>query len=156
MTILKKYPRYMLILLCVGLCFASALVLAEGRTDDIATLTITTRQSPVTFRVEVARNHASQANGLMFRKSMPEDAGMLFVYGEPQRIVRMWMRNTLIPLDMLFIDARGVIVHLHENAKPRDETVISSRYNVSSVVELNGGMIKKHGISVGDTVSLIP
>lgn len=81
---------------------------------------------------------------------------MLFVYGEPQRIVRMWMRNTLIPLDMLFIDARGVIVHLHENAKPRDETVISSRYNVSSVVELNGGMIKKHGISVGDTVSLIP
>jgi hypothetical protein len=138
-------------LLWLVLCPMGSAARAES-----ATLTVTTHHAPITFTVEVARTHAAQAKGLMFRTSLPEDAGMVFLYGEPPRMVHMWMRNTLIPLDMLFIDAHGVIVHLHEQAKPRDESVISSRYNITSVVELNAGMIKKHGISVGDTVSLTP
>jgi uncharacterized protein len=144
-------------------CAVLCMVDTDARSETIhpsqmetATLTITTQSTQVPFTVEVAHTSATQAKGLMFRTSLAEHAGMLFQYSLPPRVIRMWMRNTLIPLDMLFIDERGTIVHIHENAQPRDETVISSRYNITSALELNGGMVKKYGISVGDTVSLKP
>ena len=121
-----------------------------------APLSIQTDTGAVRFEVEIADTLPEQEKGLMFRTRLPERTGMLFTYGLPPHIVRMWMRNTLIGLDMLFIDEHGVIVNMKEDAKPRDETVISSRYNVTSVLEIAGGSTKKYGISVGNTVSLEP
>ncbi len=110
----------------------------------------------VRFDVEIARTENEQERGLMYRTRLAERTGMLFIYDLPPHIVHMWMRNTLIGLDMLFIDEHGVIVNMKENAKPQDETVISSRYNVTSVLEIAAGSAKNYGISVGNTVSLEP
>jgi uncharacterized protein len=116
-------------------------------------LTIHTAKGDATFEVEIAHTAEAQRDGLMFRKHLAPNAGMLFAY-TPPHIVSMWMKNTLIPLDMLFIAEDGIIVHIAENAIPRDETVISSRYNVSYVLEVNGGTVKRQGIAIGDRISL--
>ncbi len=103
------------------------------------------------FVAELALDDAQRAQGLMFRKSMPSENGMLFDFGET-RAVAMWMRNTLIPLDMLFIGRDGRITHIHENAVPHSEAIISSRGPVKFVLELNGGAAKRSGIKPGDMV----
>lgn len=103
------------------------------------------------FIAELALDDAQRQQGLMFRKSMPPESGMLFDFDEP-RPVAMWMRNTLIPLDMLFIGSDGRITHIHENAVPHSEAIISSRGPVKFVLELNGGAAKRYGIKPGDMV----
>ncbi len=101
------------------------------------------------FRVELARTPAEQARGLMHRESMAAMAGMLFVYPD-EREVSFWMRNTLIPLDMIFVDAEGVVVGVHAEAVPLDETPIPSGEPTLAVLEVNGGMAARLGIDVGD------
>lgn len=103
------------------------------------------------FTVEVAVTPEELAQGLMFRKTMPKDHGMLFVFGN-EAMRTFWMKNTLIPLDIIFVDADGKIVKIHENAKPLDETPISSDLPVFAAIELNGGMAKHFGLVVGDEV----
>lgn len=103
----------------------------------------------VRFAVEVARTQAQQAQGLMHREHMPLMAGMLFVYPRPQR-TSFWMKNTLIPLDMVFADTRGVITHIHENATPGDLTPIPSEGPVLAVLEVNGGLARRLGLRPGD------
>lgn len=115
------------------------------------TLAILTRTGPVTFTVELALTPEQHARGLMFRKELPERHGMLFDFGVEQE-VSFWMRNTFVPLDMLFIGADGVIRHLHENAKPLSEDAIPSRYPVRAVLEIPGGSTRRLGIAVGDRV----
>lgn len=100
------------------------------------------------FSVEIADDDAERAKGLMFRKSMSNGAGMLFVYDRPQAL-SFWMRNTLIPLDLLFIDSRGVVQHIHENAVPLDETAIYGGEDLLSVLEINGGLARRMGIKIG-------
>nr|WP_132860385.1 DUF192 domain-containing protein [Shimia isoporae] len=100
------------------------------------------------FSVEVADTDAERAQGLMHRESMPMSAGMLFIYEYPQR-ASFWMRNTLIPLDLLFADSAGVIQHVHHEAIPLDETPIPGGDAVLYVLEINGGLAKAMGISVG-------
>jgi uncharacterized membrane protein (UPF0127 family) len=100
------------------------------------------------FTVEIADDAGEQAQGLMHRKSMPTSAGMLFVYDRPSSL-SFWMRNTLIPLDMLFIDPAGVVQHIHHNATPLDETAIFGGDGLLSVLEINGGLAERMGISVG-------
>jgi len=119
-----------------------------------APIIIQTDTQTVRFEVEIASTAKELEQGLMFRTRLADKAGMLFSYGMPPRVVTMWMRNTLIALDMLFIDARGVIVNIKENAIPHDETVVSSRYNILSALEIPAGSVKKYGISVGNIVSL--
>jgi uncharacterized membrane protein (UPF0127 family) len=104
-----------------------------------------------TFSVEVASTDGQRQQGLMFRKSMGDDRGMLFDFKE-DRDVMMWMKNTFIPLDMVFISKSGKITHIHPNAVPHSEDIISSNGSVRYVLELNGGAAKKLGIAVGDTV----
>ncbi len=87
----------------------------------------------------------------MFRRSLPADGGMLFDFGRDQP-VSMWMKNTLIPLDMLFIDRRGVIVNLHQRAVPHSLVPISSAGRVRAVLELNGGTVGRLKIKPGDRV----
>ena len=96
----------------------------------------------------MADTQQKAAIGLSGRKELPENAGMLFATAYP-RDIQMWMKDTLIPLDMLFFDEGGRIVYIH-TAKPLDLTIISSGQNVAGVVELLGGICEKLNIKQGD------
>jgi uncharacterized membrane protein (UPF0127 family) len=87
----------------------------------------------------------------MFRQSLAPDAGMLFDFGSPSRAM-MWMKNTLIPLDMLFVDAQGRIVNIHERAVPGSLATIAAAAPVRAVIELNGGTAARLQIRPGDRV----
>ncbi len=100
------------------------------------------------FTVEIADTPESRATGLMHRESLPRSAGMLFIFDRPDRAV-FWMENTLIPLDMLFIDPAGVVRHVHHRARPRDRTPIDGGENVLMVLEINGGLSERLGIAPG-------
>ncbi|SEW14529.1 hypothetical protein SAMN04488515_1266 [Cognatiyoonia koreensis] len=103
------------------------------------------------FKVNVADTNETRARGLMFVEEMSILEGMLFVYDGPVRAT-FWMKNTLIPLDMLFADETGTIVTLHENAVPGDETTIDGGEGVLAVLEINGGVADRLGIEVGDVL----
>lgn len=103
------------------------------------------------FNIEVADDAGERAQGLMFRESMPYASGMLFVYESP-RSVAFWMRNTLIPLDMIFIDSTGTIAHIHENAIPLDETPIPGGDQILAVLEINAGLSKRLGLETGNVL----
>lgn len=107
----------------------------------------------ISYQVEIADSADEKSLGLMHREYMADDHGMIFLeeWGRPE-IVSMWMRDTYIPLDMLFVDESGVIVYIHENAVPMDETSIVSPVPVVAVLELNGGQASKQGIAIGDRV----
>jgi uncharacterized protein len=101
------------------------------------------------FDVELAVTPEQQAQGLMFRQQMAPDAGMLFLYDRPQGIA-MWMKNTLIPLDMFFIDAKGRITGIEERTVPFSTQTIESPGLASAVLELNAGSAERLGIRIGD------
>lgn len=100
------------------------------------------------FSVEVADDADERAQGLMHRESLPQSAGMLFVYPQ-EKTIGFWMKNTLIPLDMIFMDATGTVVKVHHMARPLDETPIMGGNNVQSVLEINGGLAARLGIVAG-------
>jgi uncharacterized membrane protein (UPF0127 family) len=100
------------------------------------------------FSVEIADDPEERAVGLMNRPSMPSGHGMLFVYERAQP-VSFWMRNTLIPLDMVFVDATGQVTRVHESAVPLDETPIPGGDGVLAVLEINGGLASRIGIAPG-------
>ncbi|MFN4277753.1 MAG: DUF192 domain-containing protein [Ferrovibrio sp.] len=112
---------------------------------------VTSGKGPQRFTVELADNDQSRARGMMFRQSMAPDAGMLFDFKQEQ-MASFWMRNTLIPLDMIFIKADGTILNIHQRAIPRDETGINSTGPVRAVLEVNGGTASRLGIKPGDRV----
>lgn len=118
------------------------------------TASIETQAGPKSFVLEVADEPVELEVGLMHRKRMEEDHGMVFLFGRPARVVSFWMKNTLIPLDMLFIDENGIIVDIHHRAKPGDLTPITSKAAVITVVEINGGLAEKYGIKPGDAIDL--
>ncbi len=101
------------------------------------------------FSVEIADEPAEQARGLMFRESLAPFAGMLFVYPRPGS-PRFWMKNTLIPLDMLFIAPDGRVAHVHHRAVPGDLTTIGGGDGILAVLEIRGGMAETLGIVPGD------
>lgn len=103
------------------------------------------------FTVEVASNDQERGRGLMFRRSLDPDRGMLFDYKRPRKVA-MWMKNTLIPLDMLFIDADGVIVNIRERAVPHSLEAIPSKGRVLAVLELASGSVDRLDIAPGDRV----
>jgi uncharacterized membrane protein (UPF0127 family) len=103
------------------------------------------------FTIEVADDAQERGVGLMNRPSMARSAGMLFIYEEVSDVA-FWMENTLIPLDMLFIDETGVITDIHENAIPLDRTTIPADFPVLGVLEINGGLSAQLGINVGTKV----
>ena len=105
----------------------------------------------LTYDIELALTPDQQTQGLMHRQSLPLDAGMLFVWPRPH-IIRMWMRNTFIPLDMVFIDARGVIVDIGKNTVPHSEEIVAPMTEAIAVLELNAGVADADGIRIGDTV----
>lgn len=137
-------------LLAVRLALSAALVLlltACSSADN--RLVLHTATGTYTFNVEIADTEAERAKGLMFRSSLAPDAGMLFDYHQEQETA-FWMQNTLIPLDMIFIGADGIVKNIHVNAKPLDTTSIPSGVPVRFVLEIPGGRSKEIGLAVGD------
>jgi uncharacterized protein len=117
----------------------------------VETITVDTKSGPHTFKVEVAADDQSRETGLMFRKTMAPDAGMLFDFHEPQE-VSFWMENTILPLDMLFVRADGTIARVAENAVPYSRATIPSGEPVQVVIELNAGRAHALGIAEGEHV----
>jgi uncharacterized membrane protein (UPF0127 family) len=103
------------------------------------------------FTVEIAQTPEDQATGLMYRREMAPNAGMLFIYPAVSRVT-MWMKNTLLPLDMLFIGQDGRIKHIVERTVPHSTELIGSNGPVRAVLELNAGTASRLGIKVGDRV----
>ena len=105
----------------------------------------------VVFSLELAKTLSEKQKGLMGREKLNERSGMLFLYDKPHQAV-FWMKNTIIPLDIIFISSSGRISYIHHNAKPFSTKSISGGFDVLAVLEINGGMSKLEGIRVGDTV----
>ena len=117
----------------------------------IAPVTITAGDKKLVFRSEVARTAAEQAKGLMFRTALGDDEAMIFLRNPPDRAA-FWMRNTVIPLDILFIGLDHKIMNIAENAVPYDETPLPAAGPTLAVFEINGGLAAKLGIKPGDRV----
>jgi uncharacterized membrane protein (UPF0127 family) len=100
------------------------------------------------FTVELADTPEERSRGLMFREKMAASAGMLFVYEKPQR-ASFWMKNTLIPLDLLFVDRTGLVMRVHPDAVPGDLSAIDGGEDVFAVLEINAGLAKSYGIVAG-------
>lgn len=143
--------------------FLGALALSPGAGSVVAaesalagprleTVEIATSRGRARFQVEIAATRAEQARGLMFRKSLAPDRGMLFVYRRPQPAA-YWMKNTLIPLDIIFIQPDGRILSIARNARPHDETPLSSGGLVLGVLEIAGGRAAQLGVLPGDRVA---
>jgi uncharacterized membrane protein (UPF0127 family) len=138
---------------CLTAAVLLALVATAGGTAalDRSPLTIETSHGRFEFQVELAATPAERARGLMFRESLADDHGMLFDFGSAKPVA-MWMRNTYIPLDILFIRADGSISRIARNAEPLSDAVIDSGEPVTAVLELRGGLTSEHGIDAGDRV----
>jgi len=129
----------------------SGLRAEDASLSKIEPLTIATEGDATMFTVEIADTEELRERGLMFRQRLPADRGMLFASGEP-RTVAMWMKNTYIPLDMLFVRADGTIAYIAENTVPKSLDTIGISEPVLAVLELAAGTVKRLGIRAGDTV----
>lgn len=135
---------------CPGLPHAAPVPPPAGEQGfEVQTLDIQTGSGILTYRIEMAVTQAQREQGLMFRTALPARWGMLFDFGET-RDVAMWMKNTLIPLDMLFITENGQIGRIEANAAPQSLTIRPSGMPVRAVLELAGGEAARVGIKVGD------
>jgi uncharacterized membrane protein (UPF0127 family) len=114
-------------------------------------LTINSATGPHTITVEVAKTREEQMTGLMFRRSIGADEGMIFIYPQDQEI-SMWMKNTYIPLDMIFIRHEGTVLHVERDTEPLSERIISSGDQARAVVEMAAGSAQRLGIEPGDRI----
>ncbi|RMF07601.1 MAG: DUF192 domain-containing protein [Alphaproteobacteria bacterium] len=118
---------------------------------NLEELVVITTNGAYAFQVEIADEPRERRRGLMFRRQLPSDRGMLFI-SEREEVARMWMKNTFIPLDMIFIAGDGRVAAIVENAEPRSERILSSGVPVRAVLEVAGGTVARLGIRVGDRV----
>jgi uncharacterized membrane protein (UPF0127 family) len=125
---------------------------APANAAEMHPLEIVTKSGVQVFTVEEAKTEEERERGLMFRTALPEGQGMIFDFS-PEQNVSMWMKNTLIPLDMIFIRADGRILRIAENTKIKSEDIIPSGGPVRAVVEVIAGTARKFGIAAGDKVS---
>jgi uncharacterized protein len=137
-------------LLMAAMLMAATLA-SPARADGLETLQIITASGTHDFQVEVAKDEESRARGLMNRPFMPADRGMLFEF-ERDEPVAFWMKNTYIPLDMIFISSKGRVTNVVANAEPLSERILPSGPPCVAVLELNGGAAASIGLKVGDTI----
>lgn len=143
------------VLMAAAICFSAGAQPAAGQgrpglvSFERQPLTIVSAGAAHSFSVEMSRTRQQHEQGLMHRRRMARNAGMLFLYPRVAPI-EMWMKNTLIPLDMLFFDSGGIIVTIAERTVPRSLETISSGQAVMGVLELNGGMVSRLKIRIGD------
>ena len=135
----------------VSFVVAAALFAVPVRADGIETLEIVTAGGTHSVQVEIAKDDAARQRGLMYRRFMPSEHGMLFEF-EREAPQSFWMKNTYIPLDMIFISQTGVVTNIVASAEPLSERVIPSGPPCAAVLELNGGAAAAMGMKVGDIV----
>ncbi|MFN5352070.1 MAG: DUF192 domain-containing protein [Alphaproteobacteria bacterium] len=144
---LRGNPENKIIFLIASLliycCFAIKATASESQ------LSIANKLS---LNIKVADNDSARMKGLMFVNNLPENEGMLFIM-EDEAEVNMWMKNTYIPLDMIFVNSNKEIVSMAENTKPLSTEIISSKNKVKYVLEINGGLAKKSGLKIGDKIN---
>jgi len=157
MQIIVNLIHTRLLLLLFLLFLPLSLTHAEEVAFPTAPLAIQTQQGKIDLTVEVATTDAQHEHGLMFRKTLPDRHGMIFIFSQLQQPV-FWMKNTLIPLDMLFIDDHGIITQVFENAPPESTDLIPANKPTRAVIELPGGTSAHYHIASGDKViySLFP
>ncbi|MDG1707259.1 MAG: DUF192 domain-containing protein [Emcibacteraceae bacterium] len=139
-----------LILSFLTLLFCAQIAAAQEKFPT-GELSVRTSENIHNFDIELALDDSHRQYGMMFRTSNPETNGMLFVYDNKKRI-SMWMKNTFISLDILFIDEVGKIIRIEQSAQPRSLSLIRSGGEAKAVLELNGGLTKKLNIVVGDEI----
>ncbi|RPI79612.1 MAG: DUF192 domain-containing protein [Desulfobacteraceae bacterium] len=147
---LKKQP-FIFSFIMLGFIFTSVQIYAQ-QLGSVELFNKKTGRKYV-FNVEIAQTETERSRGLMYRKALDPQAGMLFVYPD-QKFRTFWMKNTLIALDLIFIDTKKRIVHIHPNAIPMDETNIPSQFPAQYVLEVNAGMAKQCGLNKGDRVKI--
>ena len=156
-----SYRPGVLVLAVLWLVFQPAATVAasdandgvSGRPQSLPTesLAIITSHGRATFRVMVADNDLTREIGLMYRKHMGRSEGMIFDFHDPQPVT-FWMENTILPLDIIFIDAGGRVVNIAANARPFDRSYLPSNGPVRAVLEINGGLASRLGVQPGDRV----
>ena len=127
-------------------------IVAPVRAASVQPLEIATKSGVHVFSVEMATTEEEKQNGLMWRKELPDGKGMLFDFS-PEQQISMWMKNTYIPLDMIFIRADGRILRIAENTEPLSTKIISSGGLAKGVLEVIAGTAQKYGIQPGDRVA---
>lgn len=118
---------------------------------DNTALVIVKQNGKVSYNVEIARTREQLEAGLMYRTKFPSDRAMLFIFPD-QHIITMWMANTPLPLDMIFLDEKGIIVSVAKNTIPYSTKIVSSHVAAAFTIELNAGEAKKNGIATGQKV----
>ena len=139
------------LLVALGFGLLAGAVPLRASAEGVEPLSITSSSGSHAWLVEVMRTPADRERGLMFRRHLPQDRGMLFDFGTTEPVM-MWMQNTYLPLDMVFIKADGRVLSVAENAEPMSERIIASGGPVLGVLELNAGTVAKLGIRPGDKV----
>ena len=156
----KPHFYIFIIILCSSFVFPLSTFTANARTlDDLedleqasVSIKLNSNES-VEFSVLIAESNKDRRQGLMHIEFMEENQGMLFIFNPPRR-VSMWMRNTPMPLDILFINRNGEVINMEENTTPYSTKALSSVGTIYWVLEINGGLAKKMGIKAGDLVVL--
>ncbi|MGI9350677.1 MAG: DUF192 domain-containing protein [Rhizobiaceae bacterium] len=153
----RKIFALLAVVLALTFSVMLSVVLANPTPDPnavfpVETLSLKTSAGEFSFSVEIADEDAERQHGLMFREAMLPTHGMLFEFSEPQHIY-MWMENTPLPLDMIFIRPDGTVSSIAANTVPMSRRIIASREMVSHVLELNAGMALQIGLKSGDKVS---
>jgi len=151
-TFSKPFRLVFFAALALSFCGPGSAAPADETGDAaLEQIEILTASGAHAFNVEVARTLRQRELGLMFRRSMPEDRGMLFFF-DAERPIAMWMKNTYIPLDMVFVSRSGVVTGVARGAKPLSEEIIPSGRPAYAVVELNAGVADAIQLAVGDQV----
>ena len=139
--------------LAIGMAvlFASGGTMLAAPRTEMQSLEIDTASGPHRFGIELMSTDAEREHGLMNRHSLPRDQGMLFDF-HVQQPVTFWMKDTYLPLDMIFVSKEGRVVSIKHDARPLDETLIASGAPTLGVLEVNAGIAEAIGVKVGDTV----
>jgi len=143
--------NYIYILIFISIAFTNAKADTNKITFQNSSLTIQTKDSEYIFNIEIAVTEKERSRGLMYRKELKQTEGMLFLYPEKQ-IIKMWMKNTLIPLDMIFINNNGKIIDIFKMTIPKDLTPIGPDVKLKGVLEINGGLTSYLNINKGDFI----
>jgi uncharacterized membrane protein (UPF0127 family) len=149
----RRIPgRVMTWLVATSVVLLALCVAAAARAANIQPLEVVTKSGVHVFLVEMATTEEEKQTGLMYRKELPDGKGMLFDFS-PEQQISMWMKNTYIPLDMIFIRADGRILRIAENTEPLSTKIISSGGLARGVLEVIAGTAQKYGIQPGDRVA---
>tara|TARA_B100000035_G_C20852837_1_gene488220 strand:- start:92 stop:535 length:444 start_codon:yes stop_codon:yes gene_type:complete len=121
--------------------------------SDLKSGIIEIKEKNVVFKVEIAETQEKRMEGLMFRTELDEDKGMLFIFPYPD-LVNIWMKNTFLSLDIVFISEENIIVDIVKEALPLSEKIYTSKLVTKYILEINSGLIRKLDINIGDKVNI--